>query len=165
MKLKIDPDLAGLMSHLTPEESAALEQSILTEGCREAIIHWGGVIVDGHNRHRICTKHRLPFRTVEKVFRSKTDAQIWMVQNQLGRRNLSAYQKCLLALKLEPVIAAQARSNQRRGVSLGSVKGLDTQRELARIAVDLRPRPDGRGAKPAQQSGGTLDLPRLLGVG
>lgn len=42
------------------------------------------------------------------------DAIIWIIKNQFGRRNLSAYDRSLLALKLKPVIAAKAKENQIR---------------------------------------------------
>ena len=39
------------------------------------------------------------------------DAIIWIIKNQFGRRNLSVYDRSILALKLKPVIAAQAKEN------------------------------------------------------
>ena len=38
----------------------------------------------------------------------------WIIKNQFGRRNLSAYDRSILALKLKPVIAAKAKENQIR---------------------------------------------------
>ncbi len=35
----------------------------------------------------------------------------WIILNQLGRRNLPAYERAKLALKLEPIIAAKAKEN------------------------------------------------------
>jgi hypothetical protein len=37
----------------------------------------------------------------------------WIILNQLGRRNLPAYERAKLALLLEPIIAAKAKENQR----------------------------------------------------
>ena len=62
-ELVIDSELSVLIPPLTPDEFTKLEDSILTEGCRDAIIVWGNVIVDGHNRYKICTKHGIPFGT------------------------------------------------------------------------------------------------------
>jgi len=47
------------------------------------------ILIDGHNRHAICTKHDLPFDTVEMEFATKAHARIWMRENQKGRRNLT----------------------------------------------------------------------------
>ena len=63
---EIDKELAALIPPLTPEEYSGLEQSILAEGCRDAIILWNNIIVDGHNRYRICKAHNIPYRTETK---------------------------------------------------------------------------------------------------
>ena len=55
--LRIHPELKNLIPPLSPEEYTQLEQNILAYGCRDPIAHWRGIIVDGHNRHSICTKH------------------------------------------------------------------------------------------------------------
>jgi len=47
------------------------------------------VLIDGHNRYAICTKHGLPFETVAKEFAGRAEARIWMRGNQMGRRNLN----------------------------------------------------------------------------
>ena len=39
----IDEELAGLIPPLTEDEYSRLEQSILDEGCRDAIILWGNI--------------------------------------------------------------------------------------------------------------------------
>ena len=60
--LKIDPEFKSLIPPLTPDERAGLEASILTEGCRDALIVWGDILIDGHNRYEICTKHNIPYK-------------------------------------------------------------------------------------------------------
>jgi len=65
-----------------------------------------------------------------------------MIRNQLGRRNLTPYQRAELALRLKPLIAAKAKEKQEReGRELGgtlvqkSGQGiLKTDNELARVA-------------------------------
>lgn len=47
------------------------------------------ILIDGHNRHEICTRHGLPFETRAMVFESRDAVMDWMDANQLGRRNLS----------------------------------------------------------------------------
>lgn len=70
-----------------------LEKNILAEGCREPIIIWKHnnkfVIVDGHNRYGICRKNKLPFKTKQIAFKNFEDAKAWMIDNQMGRRNLT----------------------------------------------------------------------------
>jgi hypothetical protein len=96
---------------LTEEEYNNLEQSIVTEGCRDALVLWNGYLIDGHNRYEICTKHGIEFKTIEKPFESRNDVRIWILQNQLSRRNLSTPDRIELALQLEEFIKQKARGN------------------------------------------------------
>ena len=110
--LTIDPEFRDLIPPLNDDELAMLEESIIANGCESPLIVWNGVIVDGHNRHAICQKHCIPFAVTEKEFGSREDAMLWMLRNQLGRRNLNSYQRGELALKFEPLLKAEARSRQ-----------------------------------------------------
>ena len=94
--LSIDPEFAKWIPPLTEEEYKALELSILEEGCRDAIIVWNGVIIDGHNRYNICTNAGIPFQTKEITFMSREEAQDWIDKNQLARRNLTPDQMRIL---------------------------------------------------------------------
>ena len=87
--LKIDPEFKSLIPPLTPDERAGLEASIISEGCREALIVWGDVLIDGHNRYDICTKHNIPYKTQQIEFASRAEARVWIRKNQLSRRNLT----------------------------------------------------------------------------
>ena len=114
MELKIDEELKNIIAPLTKEEFEVLEESIKEEGCRDSLIVWDGIIVDGHNRYNICTKHDIDFDVKEVSFKNKTEAKIWMIKNQFGRRNLTNYQRSELALRLEDEIAARAKENKRK---------------------------------------------------
>ena len=50
MDIVVNEELKAYIDPLTPDEHAALERSILAEGCRDALVLWGNVLVDGHNR-------------------------------------------------------------------------------------------------------------------
>ena len=110
--LTIDPEFHDLIPPLTDEERNMLEASILKEGCETPLTIWNGVIVDGHNRYKICQVHDIPFSVSEKEFDSRDDAILWIITNQLGRRNLTSYQRGELVLKFEPLLRAQARERQ-----------------------------------------------------
>ena len=112
--LIIDEEFKNLIPPLSDVERKGLEDSILKEGCRDAIITWHGVIVDGHNRYSICTKHNIPFKTLEKDFKSREAVIEWIILNQFGRRNINAYQRSVLALRLKPVIAEKAKEQQKQ---------------------------------------------------
>lgn len=87
--LIIDEEFSSLIRPLTNEEYRLLEESILRDGCREPITTWKGIILDGHNRYRICRRWDLPFRTTELNALSRDQALSWICANQLARRNLS----------------------------------------------------------------------------
>lgn len=92
----INDEIKSLIPPLTETEYSLLEQSILEEGCRDALITWNGTLLDGHNRYEICTKHNIEFYTIEKDFENKEDAMDWMDKNQLGRRNLTPDQRQII---------------------------------------------------------------------
>ena len=108
------PDRISSIPAGTTEEYAGLEESILNEGCRDAIVCWGDVIVDGHNRYEICKKHDIPFRVTHKDFADRTEAMLWMIDTQRSRRNLSIPDSILLAQKKTELLKAIAKENQKK---------------------------------------------------
>jgi len=53
-------------------------------------------LVDGHNRYKIALKHGLNIPFIEKEFADRQEAITFMLDNQLGRRNLSVEQRSYL---------------------------------------------------------------------
>ena len=96
--INIDPEFKSLIPPLSTEEYALLEANLIADGCRDPLVLWNNTIVDGHNRHEICTKYGLAFNTVAIEFEGKPQARIWMRANQIGRRNLSSVWSVDLAL-------------------------------------------------------------------
>ena len=115
--MKIDVEFQSLIPPLTYEEKKMLEESILSEGCRDAIVVWNDTIIDGHNRYEICKKHGIPFETVSREFEDRNDVIEWIIKNQFGRRNLPLHERARLALRLKPVIAEKAREKQHSGIN------------------------------------------------
>ena len=113
---RIDPEFMGLIPPLSQEEYDQLEQNILAhKKCRDAIIVWGDILVDGHNRMRICAAHNITFEIKEMEFESRDAAKLWILDNQLGRRNLTDAMRIELALSKVELLRQQARENQVRG--------------------------------------------------
>lgn len=112
MQIIIDKEFQSLIPPLTVEEYEGLEKSILAEGCRDALVLWGDILVDGHNRYEICTAHDVPFQTVQKDFADRDDAKLWMMRNQLARRNLNDFQRIEITHKCEGAVRAKARERQ-----------------------------------------------------
>ena len=100
MDIVVKEELKAYIDPLTADEHDALERSILAEGCRDALVLWGDVLVDGHNRYAICQKHGLPFQTVQNTrFQSIEDVHLWMIDQHLGRRSISDFVRGVLALR------------------------------------------------------------------
>jgi len=108
VNIVVNEELKSYIDPLTPDEHEALERSLLAEGCRDALVLWGDVLVDGHNRYGICLKHGLPFQTVQNPrFKSLEDVQLWMIDQHLGRRSVSDFQRGVLALRKREIVAAR----------------------------------------------------------
>ena len=108
MNITVNEELLAYIDPLTPEEHQALERSLLAEGCRDALVLWGEVLVDGHNRYGICTKHGIPFNTVQNTrFKSIEDVHLWMIDQHLGRRSVSDFQRGVLALRKKDILTAR----------------------------------------------------------
>lgn len=111
--LKINEEFKSLIPPLTREEYYILEISIVAEGCREAIITWQGYIIDGHNRYEICKTHNIAFEVLEKDdFETESDVKLWMIYNQIGKRNLTNIQKAELAIAIEKIEQVKAKARQ-----------------------------------------------------
>jgi hypothetical protein len=108
MNIVVNEELKAYIDPLTPDEHEALERSLLAEGCRDALVLWGDVLVDGHNRYGICQKHGLPFQTVQNSrFQSMEDVHLWMIDQHLGRRSVSDFQRGVLALRKREIVTAR----------------------------------------------------------
>ncbi|MDP9902905.1 plasmid replication/partition related protein [Variovorax ginsengisoli] len=108
MNIVVNEELKAYIDPLTPEEYEALERSILTEGCRDALVLWGDVLVDGHNRYGICQKHGIAFQTVQNTrFKTLDDVHLWMIDQHLGRRSVSDFLRGVLALRKKEIVDAR----------------------------------------------------------
>lgn len=143
------PEMAELLPPLSAEQSAALEEDLLRNGCYSPIIvNEDMVIVDGHNRQALCEKHGLPYTMAVFSFEDLLEAKQWALDTQKGRRNLEKWELGKIALKLKPEIEAKARANQgtRTDLSATLPEGsdtVDTRKELAE-AVGLGERTMGK---------------------
>jgi hypothetical protein len=97
----IDDELQKFIPPLLDEEFKLLEDNILKDGCRDALIVWeqedgSYILIDGHNRYQICQKHNLLFKVQVVSFQDKEAAKDWMIINQLGKRNVTEETKAYL---------------------------------------------------------------------
>lgn len=140
MELTIDKDFKSLIPPLEEDEYKQLKKSLKSEGCRDALVLWKGILIDGHNRYEICFKENIKFRTINKKFKDRNEAILWMIDNQLGRRNISKYDRTRLALKKEDILKPIAKEQQSKGGGSGSsgrqksAQPIKVRDEVAKIA-------------------------------
>jgi len=138
-ELIVDSEFQKLIPALNPEEKVQLEKNIVENGCLDSIKVWNGIIVDGHNRYEICSQNNISFTTLDMQFDSREAVKEWIIKNQFGRRNISTYQRAVLALELEELFKARAKGKEhiRKTTLQNSAKSqntIDTREELAKIA-------------------------------
>ena len=111
-ELTILDELKTLLPPLSTEEYTGLEESILKDGCLSPLVVWNDMLIDGHHRYEICSKHQIPFAVKSVVLDGLDDAKLWIWKHQESRRNLTPYHRAEIALKLKDVIAARAKERQ-----------------------------------------------------
>lgn len=123
MKIDINLEFEKLIPPLAEDEFKQLEKNILNEGWRknESIVLWNNTIIDGHNRYHICQKHGIKFNTTQMTFKDKKEVIVWIIDNQLGKRNLLPYDRVRLNLKKEEILKPIAKENQISGKPLANV--------------------------------------------
>lgn len=143
MSIIIHEALRAYIDPLTEHEYAALERSILTEGCRDALVCWGEVLIDGHNRYAICQSHNLPYKIVQNDnFENIEDVQLWMIDNHLARRSVSDFQRGMLALRKKEIIVNRMKAQEEQTppeqaeseVAIPVIKPTQSRQEIARLA-------------------------------
>jgi hypothetical protein len=133
---KIDKEFAALIPPVSADEYSHLEKSLLAEGCRDRLVVWGDILIDGHKRLQICEKHKIPYGVVAMDFTDRNEAKIYIIFNQLGRRNLTRGDLSKMALGLESLYIDRAnktpKMSSREGIicngaeSRQRIRGVDS---------------------------------------
>jgi len=127
-----DPRFQELFGPLVASEYELLDTEIVRDGgFRDnlvvGVIEGKKYLLDGHNRYYICLRHAIEIpddKITEIEFSSIEDAIEWVINLQLGRRNLEKWQRCELGLKLEPQYKeiGRQRMAEAKSKAEGSVK-------------------------------------------
>ena len=147
-ELKIDPELRDLLPPLTDDEYKKLEKNIVENGFDKnfPIMEWHGYIVDGHNRYSVCKKHNIGYVVGTLAYETKEEVMEWMLDIQLGRRNLSPIQRIAVAEKYRPIYERQAKENkslnggdkksesQNSSTPISKIDKIDVRAKLAKTA-------------------------------
>ena len=143
--LVIDKEFEELLPVLTPEEFDRLEKSILKNGMFDPIKVWEEpdtgryIIIDGHNRYKILKKNNLDCPNwnictiTETTLKTRDDVKRWMLELQLGRRNLSEAEKYEIVQKFKSVFEQKAKKNQSLGgKGSANLPKVDTRKAMAK---------------------------------
>ncbi len=112
----IDSRLEAVCLPLSKDEYDLLESQIKRDGCLDPVKVWDRdgelVLLDGHNRLKICKDNKLPVpESTTIAIGSIDEAVIWIVDNQKGRRNATKEEKDFISGKR---YEAQKNINRRR---------------------------------------------------
>ena len=114
-KFAVDKEFMELIPPLLEEEYQQLKQNILAKRkLLNPIILWDGLIVDGHNRFYMCMEHGIEFEVKDIEFESREEAKLWIIKNQLGRRNLTDAARIELATLKAELLRVKAKEQQSR---------------------------------------------------
>lgn len=128
-EISVLDNLKKFIPPLSPEERQQLEQNILEFGCKDSLTIWETtegiispdsiapdtpkyILIDGHNRYEICQKYGIDFKILIVEFENLDKVYDFMIDHQLGRRNLSPEQMSYL-----------------RGLKYNSLKKNEVQRD------------------------------------
>ena len=116
MKIVVDQEFQSLIPPLSSDEFSILKNNIQSDGCREPIVLWRSdenlIIVDGHNRYRICNEYGIKFDTVLYDFLNRDEVKLWIINNQFGRRNINDFQRAELVIEYENILKNRKKSFQ-----------------------------------------------------
>ncbi len=141
--IQINPKFRDLIPPLSDAERGGLERSLHSQGCRDPLTVWkqnGSTwLIDGHNRIEICGRLKIAYQTREEPLADESEAKIWILTNQLNRRNLTDLSRIELTIKLADEVKVKAKASQIRKPKSVSAKlpkqnAIDTRAILASTA-------------------------------
>jgi hypothetical protein len=134
-------ELRGLIPPLLADELQQLEKNILEFGVKDPLTVWETtedtvtigasktpiyVLIDGHNRFSIISEHTLDYRINLMSFPSLNAVKEYMIDYQLGRRNLTPEQSSFLRGK------RYLQEKQKRGGYKTDKRNIDVSEELGK---------------------------------
>lgn len=140
MQLKIRKEFKELIPALSSEEYQQLEDNCIKDGIRDKIIIWDGYIVDGHNRYEIANKHNLKFQTEEIAFEDEDAVKVFVINLQLGRRNLVEFVKIELMQKRKEILLKVGKESQGQRNDILSIndKKLEPHNTRKQLSKELK---------------------------
>jgi hypothetical protein len=150
LALTVDAELRALIAPLTPQEFSLLKAQILEQGCLQPLCVWKTednrrILLDGHNRYRICTDANRRYTTINIRLASREHAKLWILEHQAGRRNLTDDQRAVVWNEIRQQrskIASDEGAAKARAAKADSVKSTESERPKrdtrAQVAKEAR---------------------------
>lgn len=137
-KLIIDKEFQELIPSLSQEERTGLEQNLLANGCLDPLKVWKetNILLDGHNRYEICTRHNIPFDVALLSFDARDAAYKWIINNQLDRRNITEEQRRYLRGKRYASEKKQKEANLKQNTPKDQNDPSDVTHTAAKLAKE-----------------------------
>ena len=115
MILKVNQEYMDLVPSLTSDEYDSLKESIKENGLYMPIIATQyGIILDGHNRFKICEELDIPQKHAIRIFDDTLLEKKFVIECNLKRRQLNDFQKAELGIPLmeiETLLAKKRMGN------------------------------------------------------
>jgi len=135
LELKVNPEYKALIPELLDDEYEKLKESISKNGYWEEypiIVNDNNEILDGHSRWKACQELGIQPTIKVKHFESKEEEMRFVIETNLNRRHLNAFQKAELALKLIELEKTKRGRKPKEEISTDSVK-ISTSSELPKV--------------------------------
>jgi ParB-like chromosome segregation protein Spo0J len=102
-----------VVPELSSEEYHSLKESIKNRGLRmPIIINKQNVLLDGHHRYKICEELGIEPKFEVIDFADEFEEQLFVIEANLQRRQLSNFQRVELELKMESIYKKRAIDRQ-----------------------------------------------------
>lgn len=135
-QLIIDSEFKEWLLPLLPDEFELLEESIIRDGCRDPLVTWNGILIDGHHRYQICKKHNISFTTVETTLETREEVKNWIINNQLGRRNVTPEQRNYLIGKMYRETKRDIGEHEGNQHTVGNMQNLQNSKPTSEAIAD-----------------------------
>lgn len=168
MSIKIDKEFESLIPPLSDDEFKQLEENCLRDGIRDPLILWAlpngdNILVDGHNRWKIAAQHGgMSFTTKCMEFDDRDEVIAWICNNQLGRRNISMFDRVTLEDRKREVLAKIAKRKMKSGKKDPDKKSCQGMTTKEKHKIERENKTDYKIAKAAGTSEDTVRKVRRI---
>lgn len=138
MKITINQEYADLVPSVSDSEYHSLKESIKNNGLWLPIITNGkGVILDGHNRYRVCYETGIKLRYAIREFENKLIEKKFVIECNLKRRHLNDFQKAELGIPLLVIEQELAKLRKDAGQAISSDELKGESRDLVAKKIGM----------------------------